>query len=188
MRPDLTVVREKETHRVPRIFVPEERVPRRPKTRYRIRLETAGDVEEARRADLPVYLLTDEIVSALGFPIHFPPRLIVAREWAAAVDTTFRTIVFVDRESVDSPRLEDLIVAMLLDLDPFAARALALRNSDVLRPDRLTVRVIQEKAERMATQVRLQQVAPGIPKVGNELPERSLARLDRNNVRVGLLA
>ncbi len=175
------------THRVAAVFVAEERRRQRPKTRYRAHLWTPEDVEEARREQLPVYLLTPEIVSAFGYPVRFPPRLLVAREVAQAVDSTFAKIEFASREGVAAPRLEDVIVAMLR-VDPLAARALARRNPELLDPQRLLVRVIEEQAQREATFVRLQEVAPAIPRTGDSVPSEALARQDRTNVVVGLRA
>jgi hypothetical protein len=136
---------------------------------------------------LPVYLLTQEVVSAFRYPTRFPPRLLVAREVSPAVDSGFRRIEFARREAAMSPRFEDVIVAMLR-IDPLAARALARRNPDLLDPVRLLVRVIEEDATRQATFVRLQQFAPGIPPVGEPIPARALERSDRNNVVTGLRA
>jgi hypothetical protein len=176
-----------ESHRVPSVFVPEERPRTRPKTRYRARLNLAADVEVARKEGLPVYLLTPEIISAFRYPIRFPPRLLVAREVSPAVDSAFRRIVFNRREAAASPRFEDLVVAML-EVDPLAARALVKRNPDLLDPVRLLVRVVEENAERPATLVRLHEFAPGIPKVGEAIRAEALSRSDRNNVIVGLRA
>lgn len=176
-----------ESHRAPAVFVPEERRPTRPKIRYRARLDSAADVEAARRERLPVYLLTPEIVSAFRYPSRFPPRLLVAREVSDAVDSTYRRIEFLRRDAAWAPRFEDVVVAMLR-VDPLAARALVKRNPGLLDPERLLVRVIEEDAAREATFVRLQEFSPSIPAVGEPIAAKALERSDRNNVVVGLRA
>ncbi len=178
---------EGETHRVPAVFVPEERRRRRPKTRFRARLDTPEEVERARHEGLPVYLLTPEIVSAFRYPIRFPPRLLVSREVSPAVDSVFQKIEFRRGEAAGSPRFEDLGVAMLR-VDPLAARALVKRNPELLDPERLLVRVIEERVQREATFVRLQEISPAIPVVGESIPLAPLRRHDRNNTVTGLLA
>lgn len=176
-----------ESRRVPSVFVAEERPHTRPKVRYRARLNSAAEIAVARQNGLPVYLLTPEIVSAFRYPTRFPARLLVAREISSAVDSALRRIEFVRREAAQSPRFEDIVVAMLW-IDPLAARAMVRRNPELVDPVRLLVRTVEENAERPATLVRLGEFAPGIPDVGEPISMKALERSDRNNVVTGLRA
>jgi hypothetical protein len=170
----------------PGILISERRANHRPKELHRLRLAATEDVEKARRIHQPVSLLTWEKVTALGYPMRFPPNLIVAKTLLRAVDTGFRTIPFVDEEAARNPEIEDVIVAML-HVDTLAARALALRNRGLVDPVRLMQRVVREQEERRATLVRLQDVAPTIPSIGPALPRAQLERHDRRNPSPGRL-
>lgn len=181
------LVHEPGTRRVPAgILVQERRPHHRPRALHRLRLRDARDVLSARRIHLPVSLLTSERVTALGYPIRFPPNLIVGQSLLPALDTSFPTIPFVDERAAGAPEIEDLIVA-LLSVDTLAARAVALRNRGLVDPIRLLCRVVREQEERRATLVRLQDVAPHIPSVGPPLPRQQLERQDRLNLPRGRL-
>ncbi len=187
MRSEIAFVMEPLDYRLPRrILVPERKPSHRPRVRYRIRIRTARDAAWARHAGIPVYLLAPGILAALGYPMTFPPHLIVARECAEIIESAYPQIRFVSSDAAGHPRIEDLVVAMLR-IDPLAARAVALRNREFVNPVRLLRRVVQEDVEREATLVRLQEVSPGIPDVGKPLPKAGLSRQDRNNEVVGML-
>jgi hypothetical protein len=166
---------------------PARRARGRPRTRVRLDLRTAEDVETARRYGIPVYLLTPELVTGLGYPVVFPPRLLVAQEVTAAVDTSFPRLVVSSTEAVRSPRIEDVIVA-LLRIDPLAARAVAVRNRRSVEPDQLLRRVVQAEVEGEATRVNLQELAPAIPRIGPVLPVELLREYDATPTVVGLRA
>ncbi|MCI4347239.1 MAG: hypothetical protein L3J97_01305 [Thermoplasmata archaeon] len=187
MREAVFLVHEPGNRRVPPgILVPLPRPRHRPPTLHRLRLASPEDVEKARQVRQPVSLLTAERITAFGYPMHFPPNLIVARSLLPAVDTVLPTIPFVDDAAARNPEIEDVIVAML-SVDTLAARALALRNRRFVDPVRLMRRVVREEEERRATLVRLQDVAPTIPSIGPALPREQLDRQDRKNLPRGRL-
>jgi len=182
MKTVLELVRERTDWSLPRdLLIPEERPSHRPAERFRgVRLSTPRDVERARKAlGLPLSLLEPGAVSRLGYPMNFRPRLLVARNIRPLVESKFPTIEFASEEAATTPRIEDLVVAML-HVDTLAARALALRNQ--VEPDYLLQRVLEEHVQRLATLVRLQDVARGIPVVGKALPGDQLLRQDRKNL------
>lgn len=166
---------------------PVHRTRGRPRARLRLDLRTAEDVETARRYGVPVYLLTPEVVTGLGYPVVFPPRLLVAQEVDPAVDTSFPRFVVSSPEAVRSLRIEDVIVA-LLRIDPLAARGVAVRNRSSVEPDQLLRRVVQAELEREATRVNLQELAPAIPRVGRPLPTELLREQDATPTVIGLRA
>lgn len=173
--------------RAPRIARPARRLRGRPRSRLRLELTTAEDVETARRYGVPVYLLTPELVTGLGYPVVFPPQLLVAQEVAPVVDTSFPRLGVSATEAVRSPRIEDVIVA-LLRIDSLAARGVAVRNRSSVEPDHLLRRVVQAEAERAATWVNLQELASAIPRVGPRLPPERLREEDATPRVVGLRA
>ncbi|MGA7860717.1 MAG: hypothetical protein WCB19_02535 [Thermoplasmata archaeon] len=182
MRMDVTLVREPTDWSLPKdLLVPVERPNHRPTDRFRrIRLDTPEDVERARKSHLPVSLLEPKLVTNLSYPMNFRPRLLVAREIRAVLDSTYPLVNMASAEAAREPTLEDLVVAML-HVDTLAARAIALRNRDHIDPNRLLKRVLQDDAEQLATLVRLQEIAPAIPIVGRALPADQLNRHDRKN-------
>lgn len=145
------------------------------------------DALEVYRLGAPVFLLTPELVTALGYPITFPPHLLTTRDFATAVDTQFPLIFVASSESARQPTLEDLVVAMLR-VDALAARVVAARNRSSLDSLRLLRRVVQAEMEREATLVQLQDFAPLIPRMGKPLRRSQLAKVERDARVVGLRA
>ncbi len=168
-----------------RIVRTARRVRGRPPTRVRLSLDSIEDVDTARRYGVPVYLLTSELVTALGYPIVFPAQLLVAPEIDGAIDSPFPRIVVRSAEAALRPHIEDLVVA-LLRIDALAARGLAVRNRASVDPRQLLRRVLQAEMELEATRVNLQELAPAIPRIGTPLPQPLLEEQDRNSVVVGL--
>ncbi len=166
--------------RTPFIFVPAQKPKGRPRTEYRARITKPQDVEEARKLGYPLYLLEPVAVTALGYPMEFPPELVIDRSILPAVDTTYRTIPFDSSEAVLKPRIEDVAIA-LLSIDAIAARAVLDRNRDAIDPDYLLKRVIKEDAEERATWVRFFDLAAGLPRVGESIPKAALERKLRKN-------
>lgn len=159
----------------------------RPKVRYRLVLRSAEDVEKARHAKLPVFAVTDSIVTMLGYPMKFPPLVLVPRSIRNAVESHLPVIEMLSEDAVREPRLEDVIVAMLR-FDPLAARALADRNSDVLDRDYLLKRILTEDAEAEASRVRFQDnLLPSLPVKADPLPKAALDRIISSNVVRGVL-
>ncbi|MGC2289366.1 MAG: hypothetical protein WA688_05860 [Thermoplasmata archaeon] len=181
MRTDLTLVREPTDRALPAsVFVPAERPPHRPLARYeKLRIRSEDDARTAQRVNLPLHLLTAANVTALGFPIRFPTRLVVARSVLPLVETALRTIPFASEEAARAPRPEDVAVAMLR-VDAIAARALLDRNP-AWDPDYLTRRIWEERLDRRATLVRFFDVLPSAPRVGEPIPAADLARKLRKN-------
>lgn len=166
MRADLTLVREPSDRGLPRsIFVPVERAPHRPILRFqRLNVESRDDVRVARRAGLPLSLLDPDTIERLGYPLSFQPRLIVDRGLIALVRSRFRVIPFSDPGAAKEPGIEDLVVAML-SIDSLGARRIAHDHRSEIDPVRLLKRVLAENMERRAFEVRLDEFAPGLPRV-----------------------
>jgi hypothetical protein len=137
-------------------------------------------VETVRRANLPISILDSRLSEALGHPLSFTPALIAAKELLPILDTGFRTITFTEAEAARSPRIEDFIVAMLR-IDTLGARRIARANATVLDPVRLLKRILAEGLEARASRVRLDEFAPGLPKVPGVRPiaKSALASEDR---------
>lgn len=181
MRLETTLVREPGEHPLPRTMRSSIPIPRgRPRTRYRPRVRSARDVERLRRRRLPVFLLTDDWVTQNGYPVRFRPWLAVSRAIASSVDSEFRILPLRDEDALATPGLPEL-VTMLLRFDPLAARAVATRNRDRLDPNELYRRVRNEGLERAATKVRLQEIVPALPVVGEPLPLEDVRWVDENN-------
>lgn len=165
-----------------------ERAPRgRPRGRFRLAIQTPDDVLEARSLGAPVFLLTPELVTALGYPLVFPPHLLVTRDFATALDTHFPLIIVASADSALRPKIED-VVAALLRVDPHAARGVASHHRRSIDPLQLLRRVVQGESEREATRVRLQEFAPLIPELGRPLPKSQVDRLERDAQVIGLRA
>ena len=180
MQPRVYLAHDKKNRHVPPdVFVPQRRAPHRPVLQFRARIEDESAVDRARQAGLPVHLVTPGDLACFGFPMSFPPVLVVGSEVSGAVDSCFDRITFASSEAAGRPRLEDLVVVMLR-VDPLVARGLVLHHQPMLRPDRLLKRILQEEVEREATYVRLQEFVPTIPVVGEPLPARELHRQDQN--------
>ena len=154
----------------PPIFVPEPKASHRPPARYRsVRIGSKEDVETARKAGLPLSLLEPERIEQLGYPLSFRPRLLLPAMLEPLVETTFRPLVLTDPEAARNPTLEDLVVAMLW-IDALGARRIAHAHRSEIDSLRLLKRVLAENLEGRAYEVRLDQFAPGIPKVRGVRP------------------
>lgn len=171
--------------RTPSVFVPLAPTRGRPLREYRLRIGSARDVTAARRSGVAVSLLDSPTVTALGYPMTFPPELIAATTVASAIDGPLRVIPFVSEAAVRNPRIEDIALA-LLHLDPIAARVVLERNRESVDPAYLTKRVLQEDLEAEATHVRFFDLAPTLPRIGPAISAESIARqLRKNRPNVG---
>jgi hypothetical protein len=159
----------------------------RPRARYRLCLRSTNEIEVARQSGIPIYLLTSELVTGLGYPVRFPPHLLVRSDVSAAIDCDFDRIVMSGKGAAFPPQFEDVVVA-LLRIDPLAARSIILRNRASVDPKQLLRRVVQEEVEREATWVNLQEMAPAIPEIGKGLASELLDIQDRAAQVVGLRA
>lgn len=168
------------------ILEPEERRNHRPRNTYQLRIRTAADVEKARALNLPMFALTDSMITMLGYPMRFPPLILAPRTLRDALITEMPVIEFTKEDAVLNPRAEDLVVAMLR-FDPLASRAIAERSWDLLDPQYLMKRIIQEDLEEEATRVRFQDLLPSLPTNGKPMPEWSLRRVLRKNRPHGLI-
>lgn len=168
----------------PNVLVQIRSVRGRPPLEFRLRVRCPEDVEVLRRKNLPLYLLTSETVTALGYPIRFPPELVVARSLLSALETEYRTIPFVSEEAVIRPRIEDVALAFLT-LRPIASRVLLERNRHEVDPTYLLKRVLTENLEAPATYARFFDLAPALPHVGPSVPEAALEREFRKNRPTG---
>ena len=152
----------------------------RPPADYRPVVRSARDVERLRRHGVPLFLLTPEWVSRSGYPVQFRPWLAVSAALASRVSSQFRLLPVQDADSLRAPGVVELI-AWLLRFDPIAARVVAVRNRDRLDPHELYRRVRNEGLERAATKIRLQELSPAIPRIGDSLPAEELRWMERNN-------
>ena len=185
MRIEGALIREPGEHPIPGGMRVAERGDRcRPRTRYRALVRTPHHVAWLRRHRVPVYLLTDGWVTRSRYPVRFRPWLVIAESIVDSVSTDYRVLPLRDADSLRRPGLEEL-VTWLLRFDPLAARAVALRNRGRLRRIELYRRIRNEGLEREATRVRLQQLVPLLPKVGEPLPASDLRWVDENNPDLG---
>lgn len=166
-------------HLPPGVFAPVTREAHRPLVHFRAVLDEEESVRRARQAGLPVHLVSPGDLACFGFPMTFPPVLVVARELSRAVESRFARFEFASSEAAARPRLEDLVIVMLR-VDPLVARGLALHHRSMMEGERLLKRILQEDVEREATYVRLQEFVPGLPVVGEALPSAELHRQDDN--------
>ena len=143
-------------------------------------MRTPQDVERLRRHRVPAFLLTSEWVTRSGYPVSFRPWLALPERLTGCVSSDYRTLPVKDEEALRQPGPVELVV-LLLRFDPLAARVVARRNRSVLDPHELYRRVRNEGLEGPATRVRLQDLAPAIPKVGTALPAEELRWIERNN-------
>ncbi|MCI4348796.1 MAG: hypothetical protein L3J93_01055 [Thermoplasmata archaeon] len=181
MKLETGIVREAGEHALPRTMTaPVRRGPGRPKMRYRPVIRSAKDVDRLRRRRIPVFLLTQEWVTRCGYPVRFQPWLAIPETLAGSVDSAFRLLPVRDADALREPGLPEL-VAFLLRTDPLAARAVATRNRRALDRHELYRRVRNEGLERPATRIRLQQLAPSLPRIGEPLPLEDLQWVDENN-------
>ena len=176
-----SLLREPGEHPLPREMLIVPSTPRgRPRREYRPWVRTTGDVERLRRHGVPAFLLTSEWVTRSGYPVRFPPWLVLPRELAPKFTSDFRILPVRDDEALREPGVVEL-VTLLLRFDPLAARVVAQRNRHGLDRHELYRRVRNEGLERAATKVRLQDFAPAIPRVGEPLPREELRWIERNN-------
>jgi hypothetical protein len=156
------------------VFVPVSPARGRPRVEFRARVRSRADAEEARRANVPLFVLTREMVAGLGYPVNLPDLLLVAESIRGAIDSTLAVIPFVSEDAVRDPRVEDVIVA-LLRVNPLIARVLLERNRSDVQSEYLLKRVLVESVERLATRVRFQDVVPTIPVVGDALSQAAIS-------------
>jgi hypothetical protein len=186
MHAEAALVRDAGDRSLPRsILEPQERTNHRPRSRYRLVLRDAGDVEAARALGILAFAIPDSMVTMLGYPMRFPTLVVVPRGQRGAVATDLPIVEFLSEAAVARPRLEDVLVAMLR-FDILAARALVQRNLDLLDRAYLLKRIYQEDLEEQATRVRLQDFVP-LPPSGNPLPRRALERATSRNLARGVI-
>lgn len=164
---------------------PLERSSHRPKERFILTLTSSTDVADARSAGLAVFLMTDDLVTMLGYPMSFPSFLVVSTEVVRVLETSFPRVIFRRAEACLAPRLEDLITA-LLARDAIAARALVERNLDLIDTPYLAKRIHQEDLEEIATSVRMSDRIP-MPPVGPEPDKDIIDRLAKANRPQGII-
>lgn len=173
--------REAPWERHERPIVPVESESHRPRKRFRVRLETLEDIQRARQQGVPLLLVQSEDLRILHYPLRIPPTIVVPREYRDVLDTEIPVRVFHSLTPFTQPRIEDLVVFLLLH-DPLAARAVVDRNRDLLDLAHLTKRIYQEDLEAPATLVHLQDFV-NIPAAGEPLPREGLLRaLEGNRV------
>ena len=152
----------------------------RPRREYRPRVRSPEDVERLRRHGVPAFLLTADRVTRAGYPVHFPPWLVLPQALVPRVSSEYRVLPVRDAEALREPGTVEL-VTLLLRFDPLAARVVATRNRGEIDRHELYRRVRNEGLERAATKVRLQDFAPALPRVGEPLPREELRWIERNN-------
>jgi hypothetical protein len=162
------------------MLAPTPRCRGRPKKEYRPRVQSASDVEQLRRHQVPALLITPEWVTQSGYPVHFRPWLALPEELSSKVSSEYRILPVKDGEALRDPGIEEL-VTLLLRFDPLAARVVARRNRRSIDPSELYRRIRNEGLERAATKVRLQELVPTLPVVGSPLPREELRWIERNN-------
>lgn len=187
MRTTVLLERSPSDRRLPRqILVPVGNVRHRPVERFRLRLRSREDVETARRCGAPLYLVEPWISEALGYPLSFRPRLIVAREWVPTIsESGYPLLPFHDSSAARNPLLEDLVVA-LLRIDPLGARRVVRENRRWVNDRRLVQRVYREGVEGEAAEVRLDDFVPGLPSAPRRLSRRELNDEDKKEYARGL--
>lgn len=160
-------------------------VSHRPKKRFLVRISSPSDAERARKQGLPIILIQSQDLRILHYPLRIPPTLLVPREYRDVLETPLSVRVLQSLEPFDRPRIEDIVIFLLMH-DPLAARAVVERNLDLLNLPHLTKRIYQESLEEQATLINLQDYIT-IPPVGDSLPREALQRALRGNqVRVVL--
>lgn len=171
--------REKPWERYESPIRPVETASHRPRKRFRVRIETGEDVSRARKQGVPLFLVRSEDLRILRYPLRIPPTVVAPREYRDVLDTALRVRVFQSLAACQRPRIEDLVVFLLMH-DPLAARAVVDRNQDLLDLTHLTKRIYQEDMERPATLVHLQDHVD-LPVVGEPLPREGLLRALEDN-------
>jgi len=167
-------------------FVVSPRPRGRPIKRHQVRIGGAADVRRAREFGVPLHLVSPVDSAVFGYPLTFPPVVVVWRPLRDAVITNFAIQEFESRAASLRPRVEDLAI-ILLRIDALAARAILLRNREFVWPSYLETRILEEDCAAEASHVRLQEITPNLPVVGVQLSSDVLARQDRNSFTVGLL-
>ncbi len=181
MRLESALFREPGEHPLPRgMLTPAPKSRGRPREVYRPQVRSPEDVRLLRRRGVPLALLTSDWVTENGYPEKFRPLLFVYADLANQVQSRYRVVPVRDRDALREPGFEEF-VTFLLKVDTLAARAVVLRNQGKFNPTELYRRVRNEGLERLATKVRLQEFVPGLPVVGEQLPEADLAWVERNN-------
>jgi len=163
----------------------EAKKPHRPRNRYRLFIRDVNDAQIAKRKNLPVFPIRDEMVTMLGYPMKFPTIIVVPRAARSAIESHLPVVEFLSERAVYNPRIEDIMIAMLR-FDLLAARALIHRNLDLLDARYLAKRIYQEDLEEDATRVRLHELVPFSP-VGEALPAQAIDKVDRANLPRGVL-
>lgn len=170
----------------PPVFV---RIPEpkgRPPLRFRLRIESEKDAKVARRHRLPVYWLDAATVTALGYPMTFPPMILTTERLRDALDTRRAVLVMRSEEALLHPRFEDVAIALLL-FDAMAARAVIERNKDEVDCAYLSRRLIEESLVEVATAVRFFDSVRGVPAWGQPLPKVAVDRKIHKNPPMGRL-
>jgi len=186
MQLETTLVRSDKDKGIPTaILRTEAKKPHRPRNRYRLFIRDVNDAQIAKRKNLPVFPIRDEMVTMLGYPMKFPTIIVVPRAARSAIESHLPVVEFLSERAVYNPRIEDIMIAMLR-FDLLAARALIHRNLDLLDTRYLAKRIYQEDLEEDATRVRLHELVPFSP-VGEALPAQAIDKVDRANLPRGVL-
>ncbi len=186
MHLDVALVRSAQERGLPRdLIVRDPRPSHRPRERLALRIARPEDVDRVRRFKLPIFVVREDQLEMLGYPMRLAPLVVAARVLEPALRSDLRVVTFVSEEAARRPRLEDLLVA-ILKVDPIAARALLERNRDLLDLAYLTKRVYQEDLEPAATAVRFQDVLD-LPPAGEVPAAAAIERLARANWPKGVL-
>lgn len=186
MQLEAKLIRSDREKRIPiRLLRREAKEPHRPRGRYRLVIRDTDDAQIAKRENLPLFPIRDDMVTMLGYPMRFPTILVVARAARSAIESKLPVVEFLSERAVINPRIEDIMIAMLR-FDPLAARALISRNLDLVDKTYLVKRIYQEDLEEDATRVRLHELLPFSP-VGAALPEQAITKLDRANLPEGII-
>jgi len=183
---DAKLIRSNREKSIPKALLRrEERESNRPRSRYRLVIRDAEDAQLAKRHNLPVLPIRDDMVTMLGYPMKFPTILVVPRALRSAMESNLPVIEFLSERAVINPKIEDIMIAMLR-FDPLAARALISRNLDLVERTYLAKRIYQEDLEEDATRVRLHELLPFSP-VGAALPAQAIMKLDKSNLPQGVI-
>jgi len=186
MQFDAKLVRSDRDRSIPKGLLRREgKDPHRPRSRYRLVIRSADDAQVAKRENLPVFPIRDDMVTMLGYPMRFPAILVVPKAIRSALESSLPVVEFLSERAVTNPRIEDIMIAMLR-FDSIAARALVRRNLDLVDKTYLVKRIYQEDLEEDATRVRLHELLPFSP-VGAPLPQEAIMKMDKANLPEGLI-
>jgi hypothetical protein len=171
---------------LPSIFVPVRQSRGRPREEFEVRVSSEQDAELATENGVPMFVVGPRQMAALGYPLNFPPVLVVARSQIAAIRSPLKLLAFNSESAVADPKIEDVVVA-LLTVDPIAARAVFERNRDSVDLGYLLKRLFSENLERIAAWVRFTDILPALPKSDLMLSRSSLDHeLAKNLPRLAL--